>query len=96
MVTKKSNRKETIGNGFKSILSRMQSVASGKAVDDAGESLNDVDKVLGNIGVSLRTTAGEFRDMGSVLDDIAAKWNTLSSVEKAQVSTAVAGIIMYA
>ena len=30
---------ETIGNGFKSILSRMQSVASGKAVDDAGESL---------------------------------------------------------
>lgn len=95
MVTK-SNRKETIGNGWKSILSRFQNVAAGKAVDDMGESLNDVEKVLNSFGIALRTTAGEFRSIEDVLDEVAAKWDTLSSVEKSQLSTAAAGIIMYA
>lgn len=66
-------------------------MAAGKAIDDAGEPLNDVEKVLNKLGISLRTTAGEFRDMEDVLDDMAAKWDTLTSVEKSQLSTAAAG-----
>ena len=87
---------ETIGNGFKSILSRLQNVAAGKAIDDLGEPINDVEKVLNSLGISLRTTAGEFRDMEDVIDEMAEKWDTLSSVEQAQLATAAAGIIMYA
>ena len=34
--------------------------------------------------------------MEDVIDEMAEKWDTLSSVEQAQLATAAAGIIMYA
>jgi hypothetical protein len=53
--------------------------------------LNDIDKVLKKLGISLRTSNLEFRDFDDVLDDIAAKWETLDSVSKNAIATAMAG-----
>ena len=73
------------------MFARLQKVAAGKDIDDEGEKLNEVETVLNRLGVSLRSTQDEFRNMGDVLDEVGNKWSTFTSVEQAQIATAVAG-----
>lgn len=84
-----------IGNSFKTIFSRMSDIKSGKLelIDEDGTSqaLSDVETVLKNAKIDLRESDNEFRDFGSVLDDVASKWNNFSSVQKAAISKAFAG-----
>lgn len=88
-VTRKSAG--SIGESYKTIFARMGAVKLGKMFDDEGESISDVDKVLKNVGITLRDSSNSFRPMGDVLDEIAAKWNTLSETEQSAVATTVAG-----
>ena len=83
---------------FKTLYSRYGNVKSGKFVAGAGdedaaefEALNDIEKVLNKIGISMRNTSAEFRNIDDVLAEIAKKWTTLSDVERNAISTAFAG-----
>lgn len=58
---------------------------------DSTENINDIEKVLRKLGISMRDSKLEFRDFGSVLDDLALKWATLDSVSKNALATAFAG-----
>ena len=53
--------------------------------------LNEIEQVLKAVGIELRDTPEHFRDIDSVLAEIAGKWNTFSDVQKSGISTAVAG-----
>ena len=66
----------------------MSKIAAGKDVSDTGASLNDVDKVLKKMNISLKDSSGQIRDLGDVLDEVASKWNTFSRNEQNQISTA--------
>lgn len=87
------------GNAIKTMLSRYGNVKAGTYSgmnitgdqNETTESLNDIDKVLKKLGISLRSSNLEFRDFDDVLDDIAAKWDTLDSVSKNAIATAMAG-----
>lgn len=87
------------GNAIKTMLSRFGNVKAGiysgmnitGDQNETTESLNDIDKVLKKLGISLRSSNLEFRDFDDVLDDIAAKWETLDSVSKNAIATAMAG-----
>ena len=87
------------GNAIKTMLSRYGNVKAGiysgmnitGDQNETTESLNDIEKVLKKLGISLRTSNLEFRDFDDVLDDIAAKWETLDSVSKNAIATAMAG-----
>ena len=82
---------DTIGNAWNSIFQRMSKIAAGKDVSDTGASLNDVDKVLKKMNISLKDSSGQIRDLGDVLDEVASKWDTFSRNEQNQISTAIAG-----
>lgn len=82
---------ELIGRSFKTMFARMQSVAAGAETDEEGNSINDVEEVLNKLGIRLRETNDTFRDMSDVLDDIAAKWDTLSDAQRNQISNSIAG-----
>lgn len=83
---------ESIGTALKSVLSRMNQIKAGKFVDsETGESLNDTEKVLKKIGVSMRDNTGMFRESEGVLDDIAKKWKTLDRNSQKAIGTAIAG-----
>lgn len=88
-VTRRSA--ETIGNSFRTIIARMQSVSAGKELDEEGEAINDVEKRLVSLGIATRDQEGNWRSISDVLDEIAAKWNTFSNVEQSAIATAVAG-----
>lgn len=83
------------GNSLKMMLSRYGTVKSGKFSSMEGEgdteALNDVEKVLTKIGISMRDTNGQFKEFDQVLDEIAEKWDNLDNISQAAIATAVAG-----
>lgn len=93
-VSEKTRRSaETIGEAFKTMFARMQNIKVGKFVDDeTSESLNDVEKALSKLGISLRTAAGDWRPVSAVLDDLNTKWDILSQTEKNAAAVAIGGV----
>lgn len=60
--------------------------------EDTGENLNDVERVLTKIGVSIRDTNLQFKDFDTVLDEIASRWENLDNVSKKAIANAFAGV----
>lgn len=83
------------GNSLKMMLSRYGTVKSGKfdsmAEGEENTSLNDVEKVLNRIGVSIRDANLKFREFDDVLADISDKWDTLDNISQNAIATALAG-----
>lgn len=83
------------GNSLKMMLSRYGNVKSGKfdAMEGEGdtEALNDVEKVLNKIGISMRDANNSFREFDDVLEDISEKWSSLDNISQNAVASAVAG-----
>lgn len=83
---------EMIGQAFKTMFVRMESVKAG-AIDETGMSLNNVEKTLTAVNIKLRDSTDSFRPLEDVIEDVSKKWNTLSEVQRAQIANAIAGKI---
>ena len=83
---------ETIGQAFKTILTRMQAVAANKSVDEFGDDINNVEKTLRGAGIEIRATATTLRPLGEVLDEVASKWETFGTTQQNQIAGAMAGV----
>lgn len=60
-------------------------------VDGEEVSFNKVDTALQSIGVTLRDTNGQFRELDQVFLDIAQRWNGLSQTQQRYIATTAAG-----
>ena len=79
----------SIGSSLRTIISRYGTVKagafSGMGTDNTGddlENINDIEKVLRKLGISIRTSTMEFKSLDSVLDEVADHWMEYSSVER--------------
>lgn len=82
----------TVGTSLKSIFSRINSIRAGKFVDsESGEALNDVEKVLNKIGISMRDVNDQFLDTDDILQNIANRWSSFDKNTQKAVSTALGG-----
>lgn len=88
-VTQKSM--DEVGTSFQAIFSRMGNVKAGKFVKDSEDDVNDVESVLGKLGIKLRDEQGNFRNFGTVIDEVGSKWKSYSNLEQNAVATAIAG-----
>ena len=100
-VTQKSA--ESVGESFKTIFSRFGNVKAGKFVasyedtqsadysEDEWTNLNDIETVLGRIGIKIRENAKEWRNVDDVLAEIGEKWETWDKTTQNAVATAIAG-----
>lgn len=82
---------ETIGNGMKSLFSRLQNIKVGKYISDTGEQLNDVEKVLNKLGIKLRTSATEWREPMQILQEVGEGWSKFTDIDKSAIATALGG-----
>lgn len=66
---------------------------TGSTTDAEGEAIayNKVDTALQSIGMTLKDTNGQFRDFDDVIEELASKWDTLSSVQQRYIATIFAG-----
>ncbi len=82
---------ESIGNSLKTILARMQNMVAHGFDEEDGTKINNVAKALASINVQLIDSSGQFRNLGTVVDEVGEKWDSLDSRQKAYIATAMAG-----
>lgn len=89
----------SVGDSLRTLLSRYGNVKAGvftqMGLDDDGETsdnINDIEKVLGQLGIKIRSSSLDMRNISDVLDELATKWETLDTVSKNAVATAFAGV----
>ena len=87
------------GNAMKMIAARtLQSkeaieelAASGEDMSDIEVKASNAEKALGEIGVSVRESSGEFKGLEEILGEVASKWDTLNNTQKQMISEQLAG-----
>lgn len=91
-----------VGNALKTMFSRYGNVKAGvfskmsllggeEGDTSTTENINDIEKVLRKLGISIRSNSLEMRPFEDVIAEVAAKWQTLNSVSKNAVATALGG-----
>lgn len=85
---------DVVGTAFKTLFSRIQDLELGKTLDD-GTTLGKYSKALDAVGITIKDSNGELRDMDRILDDIGGKWDTLNKDEQVALAQAVGGIRQY-
>lgn len=80
---------ESVGNFFKTIFARMGQIKEGRLIDpETGESLSNVETVLGSLGIKLRNSEKDWRSFQDVLDDVAARWDEYSDTQRRAIANA--------
>lgn len=86
---------ETAGTALKTVIARFQELKKDPSligeVDGEIVDANKIETALRTIGVALRDTNGQFRDLDSVFLEIAQKWNTLDTNSQRYIATMAAG-----
>lgn len=78
-----------VGNALKTIFTRIT-----KASETAGtltESISEAEESLRSVGVEVRSSSGEFRDVTDIIGDLRDKYDTLSEVDLSNLSYNLAG-----
>jgi hypothetical protein len=76
-----------VGNSLKMMMTRLEQIKAG--VSEGSDSFNNVQIVLQKYGMSLLDTAGNFKPLEEVIDELGKKWSTLDHFQQMQLVTAV-------
>jgi TP901 family phage tail tape measure protein len=71
---------DVVGNSLKTLFSRIQGLQLGETLDD-GTTLNKYSTALAKVGISIKDSTGELKDMDLILDEMGNKWETLARDE---------------
>lgn len=82
---------ETVGTFANTMLSRYRDITIGKYLSDDGEDISNYESVLKSCGLELRDSKGEFRAFEDVLEEMAGKWDSLTSVQQNALIKVAAG-----
>lgn len=85
---------DVVGTAFKTLFARIQDLELGKTLDD-GTTLGSYSKALEKVGVDIKDTSGQLKDMDVILEEMAKKWETLGTAEKTALAQSVAGVRQY-
>lgn len=90
---------DAIATSINGILTRLYNVKLGKyeieledgSTEDITESLNNVERMLKTVGMDIRTSKGEFKDVTDIIEELVDKWGQLNDVQKNAVGFTFAG-----
>ena len=85
---------ETVGTALKTIFSRLQGLKLGETLDD-GTSLNKYSEALLTVGVNIKNSNGELKDMDVILNELGNRWDYIGKAEKMALAQTVGGIRQY-
>ena len=86
---------ETAGTAMKTVIARFQELKKDPAeigeVDGEIVDANKIETALRSVGVALRDSNGQFRDLDDVFLELSEKWNTLDKNTQRYIATIAAG-----
>lgn len=91
-VTRQSE--STVGNGLRTIFSRLEGLKLGDTLED-GTDLTKYSEALAVIGVNIKDASGQLKDMDTILEETAGKWDKLDKAQKVAFATTVGGVRQY-
>ena len=97
LTTIMSNTRESadvVGTALKTLFARIQGLQLGETLED-GTDLNKYSQALDKVGISIYEQNGELKAMDNILDEMAAKWDTLGNAEQTALAQTVAGVRQY-
>ena len=83
-----------VGTAFKTLFSRIQGLQLGETLDD-GTELNKYSAALASVGVNIKDTNGDLKEMDTILDEVGVRWNVLSKDQQMALAQTVAGVRQY-
>lgn len=85
---------DVVGTALKTIFARLEGLNLGETLDD-GTTLNKYSNALLAVGVNIKDSNGELKDMDTILDETADKWQTLDRDAQMALAQTVAGVRQY-
>lgn len=85
---------ESVGTALKTIYARMSDLKMGETDEDE-LGLGDVSGTMEQMGIKILDETGNLRDMGKVVEDVAAKWDTWTKAQKTAMAQVMAGKRQY-
>lgn len=94
-ITAKTRQSEdVVGTALKTIFSRIQGLSLGETLEDNTD-LNKYSAALKAVGIDIKDTNGELKDMDVILEEMGAKWQLLSRDQQVALAQTVAGVRQY-
>jgi hypothetical protein len=95
MIETTQESAENIGTSMKTIIARFTELKKNIAGTADSEfddlSFNKVDEALKSVGVALKDTTGQFRNLDDVFLELSGKWDTLDRNTQRYIATVAAG-----
>ena len=95
MIEATQEAPKNLGTALKAVIARFTELKKNVAGTSESEfddlDYNKVDTALKSVGVQLKDTTGQFRDLDDVFRELAAKWDTLDRNSQRYVATIAAG-----
>jgi TP901 family phage tail tape measure protein len=85
---------DTVGQAFKTLFARIQDLELGETLDD-GTTLGAYAEALNKVGINIKDQNGDLKEMDTILDEMGAKWSTLSQDQQVALAENVAGVRQY-
>lgn len=84
----------TVGNGLRTIFSRLEGLKLGDTLED-GVDLNKYSAALKTVGVDILDATGNLKNMDTILEETAGQWDKLDKAQKVAFATTVGGVRQY-
>lgn len=81
---------EVVGTAFKTLFARIQDLELGNTLDD-GTTLGTYSQALEKVGINIKDTSGQLKNMDAILGEMGNKWKTLSKDQQVALAQNVAG-----
>ena len=85
---------ESVGTAFKTIYARLGDLAV-DGEDEFGTKLGEVSTKLKTMGIDILDSQGQMRDMGTVMEEVAEKWDGWTQAQRQAAAVAMAGKRQY-
>lgn len=85
---------DVVGTALKTIFARIEGLNLGETLDD-GTTLNKYSEALYKVGVNIKDSNGNLKDMDDILDGIGERWQHLNEDQQVALAQNVAGIRQY-
>lgn len=82
---------ESIGTALKTIIARFRELSDYGSTLEDGMSVNQVEDALKSVGISARDSAGNFRSLEDILNELGPRWDSLTSMQRQAIAQAAAG-----
>lgn len=91
-ITRQSE--DVVGTALKTIFARIQGLKLGETLED-GTTLNQYSQALEKVGINIKDSNGELKDMDNIIEEMGNKWQSIDKDQQVALAQQVAGVRQY-